>query len=94
MFSSPTPTAALADQFATAFEEADKVIIADIYAAREENIYGITPEKLAASIGDKAVYGGDFDSIAEMVKRVAAKDDMVIIMGAGDIFKVFPKLGF
>lgn len=87
-------TAALADQFATAFEEADKVIIADIYAAREENIYGITPEKLAASIGDKAVYGGDFDSIAEMVKRVAAKDDMVIIMGAGDIFKVFPKLGF
>ena len=87
-------TAALADQFATAFEDADKVIIADIYAAREENIYGITPEKLAASIGDKAIYGGDFDSIAEMVKRVAEKDDMVIIMGAGDIFKVFPKLGF
>ena len=87
-------TAALADQFATAFEDADKVIIADIYAAREENIYGISPEKLAASIGDKAIYGGDFDSIAEMVKMVAEKDDMVIIMGAGDIFKVFPKLGF
>ena len=87
-------TAALANQFASAFADADKVIIADIYAAREENIYGISPEKLAASIGDKAMYGGDFDSIAELVKNTAQKDDMVIIMGAGDIFKVFPKLGF
>ena len=87
-------TAALADQFASAFADADKVILADIYAAREENIYGISPEKLAASIGDKAMYGGDFASIAETIKKIAQKDDMVIIMGAGDIFKVFPKLGF
>lgn len=87
-------TAALADQFVTAFEKADKVILADIYAAREENIYGISAEKLASTIGEKAIYGGDFDTIAEIVKKIAQKDDMIIIMGAGDIFKVFPKLGF
>ena len=87
-------TAALSDQFATAFEDADKVILADIYAAREENIYGISSEKLAKIIGDKAMYGGDFDSIAEIVKNIAQKDDMIIVMGAGDVFKVFSRLGF
>lgn len=85
-------TAALADQFVEAFSEADKVILADIYAAREENIYGISSEELAKLVGDKATYGGDFDSIANMLKEMAQKDDMVIVMGAGDIFKVFAKL--
>ena len=84
--------AALAEQFVSAFGEADKVILTDIYAAREENIYGISSEKLAATIGEKAIYGGDLDSIAEKIKSIAQKDDMVIVMGAGDIFKVFPKL--
>ena len=84
--------AALADQFVSAFSEADKVILTDIYAAREENIYGISSEKLAKTIGEKAIYGGGLDSVAEIIKKTAGKDDMVIVMGAGDIFKVFPKL--
>lgn len=86
-------TAALAEQFVDAFAEADKVILTDIYAAREENIYGISSEKLAETVGEKAIYGGGLDSIAEIIKRTAQKDDMVIVMGAGDIFKVFAKLG-
>ena len=86
-------TAALADQFVEAFSEADAVILADIYAAREENIYGITSEKLAEVIGEKAVYGGDIDGVAERIRAIAQKDDMVIVMGAGDIFKTFAKLG-
>ena len=86
-------TAALAKQFVGAFAEADKVILTDIYAAREENIYGISSEKLAATIGEKAEYGGDLDSIAEIIKNTARQNDMVIVMGAGDIFKVFSKLG-
>ncbi|MBR3686292.1 MAG: UDP-N-acetylmuramate--L-alanine ligase [Clostridia bacterium] len=86
-------TAALAEQFATAFGEADKVILTDIYAAREDNVYGISSEKLAKIIGDKAIYGGDLDGVARIIKKIAQKDDMVIVMGAGDIFKVFGKLG-
>lgn len=86
-------TAALAEQFKTAFAEADRVILADIYAAREENVYGISSEKLAETVGEKASYGGDLDSIAETVKKIAKEDDMIIVMGAGDIFKLFPKLG-
>ena len=87
-------TAALEEQFVSAFAEADKVILTDIYAAREENIYGISSEKLAATIGEKAIYGGDLDSIVEIIKNTATQDDMIIVMGAGDIFKVFAKLGF
>ncbi len=85
-------TAALAEQFKEAFVAADRVILADIYAAREENIYGISSEKLAAVVGEKASYGGDFDRIAAFLKEIAKPDDMVIVMGAGDIYKVFGKL--
>jgi UDP-N-acetylmuramate--alanine ligase len=86
-------TAALAEQFKTAFAEADAVILADIYAAREENIYGISSQRLAETIGDKAVYGGDLDTVAQRIKEIVKPDDTVIVMGAGDIFKVFSRLG-
>ena len=86
-------TAALAEQFKVAFDEADVVVLADIYAAREENVYGISSEKLAETIGEKAIYGGDIDGVAQRIKKIAAPDDMVIVMGAGDIFKVYAKLG-
>jgi UDP-N-acetylmuramate--alanine ligase len=86
-------TAALINDFKMAFECADKVILADIYAAREVNEYGISSQKLAEIIGDKAIYGGDFDSIAELLRKTASKNDTVVVMGAGDIFKLFEKLG-
>lgn len=85
-------TYALSDRFAEAFECADKVILADIYAAREQNTYGISSQELALRIGDKAVYGGDLDSIASAVKKLAKRGDTVIVMGAGDIFKIFELL--
>ena len=82
-------TAALCDQFKDAFCEADTVILADIYAAREDNIYGISSEKLASIIGDKAIYGGSLAGVAAEIKKNAQNDDMVVVMGAGDIFKVY-----
>ncbi len=86
-------TYALADKFSEAFENADQVILADIYAAREQNTYGITSQKLAQMIGKKAVYGGDLDKTAELIGKYADSGDTVIVMGAGDIFKIFAKLG-
>lgn len=85
-------TAALVDQFKCAFSEADTVILADIYAAREENIYGISSERLAEAIGDKALVGGSLDGVAELIKKNAREDDIVVVMGAGDIFKVYKLL--
>ena len=86
-------TAALVDKFAGAFKCADRVIVTDIYAARETNESGITSEKLAGLIGEKAVYGGDLDSTAATLKETVCNGDLVIIMGAGDIFKLFSKIG-
>lgn len=88
-----TRTLALFDQFEDAFEEADLLILADIYAAREKDIYEISSEKLADAIktahpDKKVMYMENFDMIANYVKDNAEKGDLVITMGAGDIYKV------
>ena len=54
---------------------------------------GITSEKLAVAVGDKAIAGGSLQNVAELIKKNAREDDMVVVMGAGDIFKVYKILG-
>ncbi len=88
-----TRTLALFDQFAEAFDQADVLILADIYAARERDIYNISSEKLAQAIKkhnkEKEVYYMEnFDKIRDFVMESAGAGDLVITMGAGDIYKV------
>lgn len=88
-----TRTMALFHEFADAFTVADKIILAEIYAAREKNIYKISSRELAAEIQrvhpDKEVYYiSDFNEMANFVINNAQKDDLVLTMGAGDIYKV------
>lgn len=85
-------TAGLMDAFATAFEDADRVYMVDIYAAREENVYGVSSAHLAERIGEKAQYCGSFEATADAIKSEARDGDLVIVMGAGDVFKVFEYL--
>jgi UDP-N-acetylmuramate--alanine ligase len=68
------------------------VILSDIYAAREDNESGITSEKLALMIGEKAIYGGDLKKTAELLNNTVRAGDLVIVMGAGDIFKIYGML--
>ena len=82
-------TAKLFDEFVNAFGSADRVYFADIYAAREENVFGVTSENLAQKIGDTAEYCGNFFRVAEALKRDAKEGDLIIVMGAGDIYKVY-----
>ena len=88
-----TRTLALFDEFAEAFADADVLILAEIYAAREKNIYKISSKELAEEIKrvhpEKKVYYMDtFEDIANYVRVNAAEGDLVITMGAGDIYKV------
>ena len=88
-----TRTIALFEEFADAFEVADKVVLAEIYAAREKNIYKISSKELVNEIktrhpGKEAYYFKDFEEIANFVKNNAEEGDLVITMGAGDIYKV------
>ena len=88
-----TRTLALFDEFADAFEKADELVLAEIYAAREKNIYKISSAQLADKIKEshpdkKVTFMQDFNSIADYVESSADKGDLVLTMGAGDIYKV------
>lgn len=85
-------TAELLEDFSRAFESADRVIFADIYAARETNTYGVSSEKLAQLVGERAEYSDSFEKIAASLKERVRAGDAVIVMGAGDIYKIFSLL--
>lgn len=70
---------------------ADFVILADIYAAREENKFGISSSDLAKEINKENVkYVGDFEKIALYLAERAVSNDIILVMGAGDIYKLTP----
>ena len=88
-----TRTMALLDDFSEAFDEADRIVLAEIYAAREKNIYKISSKTLMNRIKDhdpsKDVYFfKNFEEIANFVYNNAEEGDLVLTMGAGDIYKV------
>jgi UDP-N-acetylmuramate--alanine ligase len=80
----------LLPEFATAFKDADEVIIAPIYPAREPDD-GVTSNKLLAEkireTGTNAKFG-TFDEIEQMLRTEPGADDIIMTMGAGDIYKV------
>lgn len=85
-------TAALLGDFASALELADRVVITDIYAARETDTMGITPELFAECIGDKAVACHGFHKAAEVLRKELREGDIAIVMGAGDVWHTFEYL--
>lgn len=87
-------TAALLDEFVGAFDACDRVIFAPIYAAREKNTFGVSSELLAERVGDKAGYGDSFEGIAKMLKSELKVGDVAVVMGAGDVYRVFEYLDF
>ena len=80
-------TVAFLDDFADALKIADRIIIADIYPAREKYDGTVHSCDLAALIKG-SVYMNDFGAIERYVKNMAQEGDLVLTMGAGDIFKV------
>ncbi len=88
-----TRTIALFDEFPAAFEQADKVIFAEIYAAREKNIHKISSKSLKEEMNkrypQKEVYFFEsLEDIANFVHNNAGARDLVLTMGAGDVYKV------
>ena len=88
-----TRTKALFDDFVDSFGMVDHLIITDIYAAREKDVYNVSSQKLEEAMQEKHPdkdirYMGDFESIAEYVGKNAGKDDIIITMGAGDVYKI------
>ena len=89
-----TRTRDLKDEFATAFQDADSVIVLDIYAASEAPIEGITGEMLAQVIhesGGKSVqYAASLEEAANAVVASAREGDMILTLGAGNVSQLGP----
>ncbi len=82
----------LMDEFAAAFDEADTVIITDIYAAREEPIPGVNSAELARLIarrrpGIEVHYLPTHEEIVDYLAKHATADQLIMTIGAGDIRK-------
>lgn len=101
-----TRTRDLMDEFATAFSDADSLIVLDIYPANEQPIEGITGEALARSIAEKNTgapsfpdvgkardfvrYVGSFEEAIAAATTQARDGDMILTLGAGSVWQLGP----
>ena len=86
-----TRTKKLFNEFVHAFEQADRLIITDIYAAREKDTGEVHSRDLVQAIsqtGQPCMYMQTFEEIAKYLKDNISPGDIVITVGAGDIYRV------
>ncbi len=87
----------LMNDFAASFDDADQVIVAPIFAAREEPISGITSEALAEHIRARGKDARAFSSLDDVYTYLTTDcglqtADVLITMGAGDVYKIAEKI--
>lgn len=85
----------LLDDFAKSLLDFDHVILADVYAAREKNVFNISSQDLAGKmqeLGKSVIYIHDFNDIIDYLKKNAKKDDIILTLGAGTVTEIGPML--
>ena len=86
-----TRTKALLDEFAQALCYADEVVLAKIFPAREEDIYGVSSADIVERLerlGKKAIYLETFQEIEDYLMERLVHGDMLITMGAGNVVNI------
>ena len=81
-----TRTSALFDDFVRELKKADVVVLAEIYAARERNTIGISSTDLCEYVPG-SVYCATLPQVTQCLKDIAKEGDVILTIGAGDIFK-------
>jgi UDP-N-acetylmuramate--alanine ligase len=87
--------AALLEDFADAFGDADQVIMADIYSAGETNTFGISGQQVANAVArrhSRVTYGETLDQIQAILEEQLMPGDLVLFMGAGNLNQVIPQV--
>jgi len=92
-----TRTLHLRDEFLTAFNLADVLIVMDVYAAGEPAIPGVSGRDLADGIRshghrDVSYLGSNRARIVEHLAEIARRGDLMITLGAGDVSQLGPEL--
>lgn len=89
-------TQLLMEEFATAFDDADSLVLLDIYPASEQPIAGVTSEALAQRIGEasgKAVeQAASFEEAVQLAGESAKAGDMILTLGAGNVSHLGPMM--
>ncbi len=81
-----TRTKALFDDFVRELRQVDVAVLAEIYAAREQNTIGISSADLAAEIPG-AVFCETLPAVTAYLRETAQPGDLILTVGAGDIYK-------
>ncbi|HEX8043709.1 UDP-N-acetylmuramate--L-alanine ligase [Candidatus Deferrimicrobium sp.] len=85
-------TRALFKEFLSAFQDADVLLVFDVYSAGEEPIEGATGEALCIAVGEhghrEARYLGKAVGAGEAVRVILQPGDIFLTMGAGDVWKL------
>ena len=84
-------TAKLFDRFVEELKIPDVAILAEIFAAREQNTLGISSADLCRNVPG-AVYCSTLDKVADQLRQVAQPGDLILTVGAGDIYRAGEKL--
>ena len=82
-----TRTAALFEDFVTQLKRPDVLLLAEIFAAREKNTIGISSAALAERV-EGAEFYPTFPEVEEELKRKAQPGDIILTVGAGDVYKI------
>lgn len=91
-----TRTQTFCKEFGVSFDNADVLVVTDVYPAREEPIEGISGKIIADAAVQfghkKVIYIQDKNSLYSELKKILKEDDIVITLGAGDIWKTANQL--
>ncbi len=84
-----TRTKELLKEFGLSLKDSNEIIIVDIYSAREKNIYNIHSKDLVNEIkkhNENVVYLNEYTEIKKLLHKRATKKDIILTVGAGDIY--------
>lgn len=86
----------LLKSFAMCFNQADVLVLTEVYPAGEDPIPGINGQALYEAIQEyghkNVIYEPDMDRIPEIITRLVLPEDMILVLGAGNIPRIIPEI--
>ena len=82
-----TRTAALFDDFVEQLRRPEVLLLAEIFAAREQNTIGISSAAIARKV-DGSLFFPSFEALESALRRIAQPGDIILTVGAGNVYKI------